>query len=226
MNPTTKTAKPIIGFFVAANGAGKDTAMHNVRKLVPEIQTIHMSTLLKPVVAANPEYQELSDRGMLLPPEVAIKTFRRKLVELTKDRNKTPPDILGNGPCRDPFEANAELSMINRMHGANFDVCVLLLRLEKELILHRAKCRTEERRSMGLPPRPEDSGGTPLFRYEEFMRSVNPILDLFSKRGHVIYTIDAGQLPGTVASQIAQIYRPGTSFDLSVLEKPSMSCAS
>lgn len=221
------TSKPVLGILIAAGGAGKDTVVGNVLKLIPEAKTIHMSSLLEPVWESKAEYKKLRDKGELLPPEEAVKAFRRGFIGLTAGKSAHQlPHILGNGPCRDPFETDRILRLIRLMRRDEYDIRAIRLTLRKESILERAQQRTLERQKRGLPPRTDDLGNTPIDRYCTFMKNAEPIIEKFEKKGVIIHDIDAALPRSRVACEVASIYKPGFQFDLSLIEGEEPVCIS
>lgn len=199
--------KPIVGYPFAAPLSGKDTVERGLTQTHPHIAIIHMSTLLQVVIRENDHYKKIVQEGGLLPPEEAVKAFRRGFLEITKDRGDDDlPDIFGNGACRDDYETKMNVSLVRRLRADRYQQIGFRFLLDKEHIKARAAERVKEAQNAGKKPRPDDLGDVPVSRYEIFHRNLNPVLKVFEERGGIIIDIDANQTPQKVLAQVVSVY--------------------
>ena len=199
--------KPIIGFPFAAPLSGKDTVEQGLLIARPHIAIIHMSTLLQIVIHKNEHYKRIVKEGGLLPPEEAVKAFRRGFLEVTHKCSEIElPHIFGNGPCREEFETKANMSLVNRTKPGIYQMIGFRFLLDKEHIKARAAERVKQAQQSGQKPRPDDLGNTPIIRYDTFHKNLGPVLQVFEKKGGILIDIDANETPQKVLSQIVEVY--------------------
>lgn len=201
------TNKPIVGYLFAAPLGGKDTSQEELIKIRPDIAVIHMSTLLQVVICKNATYQKLVQEGGLLPPEEAVRAFRRGFLEITKGLDKKNlPHILANGANREEYEVKSNHAMIRRVRQDSYQEVGFRFILDKQHIKSRAEKRVQDAIAIGKKPRPDDLGNTPFERYRIFDQNLSPVLEAFEKSGGTVVPIDANGTPEEVASQIVAVY--------------------
>jgi len=199
--------KPIIGFLLAAPLSGKDTLETALLHARPHVAIIHMSTLLQIVIQKNEEYKRIVQEGGLLPPEEAVKAFRRGFLEITQKCTPSElPNILANGPCREELETKSNISMIERTRPDCYQKIGFRLLLDQEHIRARADYRIQQAYILGKKPRPDDLGNTPVIRYQTFHQNLGPVLCVFEKKGGILIDIDANKTPEQVLSQVVSVY--------------------
>lgn len=200
--------KPIIGYPFAAPLSGKDTAERGLTQARPHIAVIHMSTLLQVVIRNNDHYKKLVQEGGLLPPDEAVKAFRRGFLEITANVNsvKNLPHIFANGACREEYETKANIAMVKRLQGSNYQQVGFRFLLDKEHIEARSAERVKQAKAEGKKPRADDLGDIPVTRYKTFHKNLGPVLKIFEEKGGTIIDIDANETPEKVLSQIVSIY--------------------
>lgn len=199
--------KPIIGYSFAAPYGGKDTVQKEIVKIRPEIGIIHTSQLLKPIIKSNPEYQRMVAAGELLPPQEAVKAFRRGFLEITLGLSEEElPHLFCNGPCRDDTETRNVMSLVRRVRGVSYQPVGFYFQLSSEVVAERAEKRVQEAIARGENPRLDDLGNTPVRRYQIFCSKINPVLKQFRSHGGFVVEIDANKKPELVTAQILEVY--------------------
>jgi hypothetical protein len=204
---TIVSDKPIIGIPFAAPLSGKDTAERGLTQTRSHIAIIHMSTLLKLIIVNNDKYKEIVKQGGLLPPEEAVKAFRRGFLEIT--RNTKPenlPHIFANGACREEYETKANIATVRRIQKNNYQQVGFRFLLDKEQIRARAADRVKQTLAEGKKPRHDDLGDIPVIRYHTFHKNLGPVLRVFEEKGGIIVDIDANETPEKVLFQITSVY--------------------
>jgi len=199
--------KPIIGYSFAAPYGGKDTSQEGILQIKPEIRIIHTSKLLQPIIQSNSEYKKMVAAGELLPPEVAVKAFRRGFLEITFGlEDEELPHILCNGPCRDEKETKDVMSLVKRIRRNAYQSIGFYFRLSSETVAERAKKRVQDAIAAGKEPRPDDLGNTPVRRFQIFCSKIDPVLKQFRASGGIVFDINADKEPKEVVAQILEVY--------------------
>lgn len=200
--------KPIVGCPFAAPLSGKDTVEKGLTQTHTHIAIIHMSTLLQVIIHQNENYKKIVEEGGLLPPQEAVKAFRRGFLSIMKDTPNTSglPHVFANGACREEYETKANIAMIRRVKKDAYQMVGFRFLLDKEHILSRAAERVKQTLEKGQKPRLDDMGDTPVNRYSTFHKNLGPVLRVFEQQGGVVVDIDANKAPEQVLAQVAKVY--------------------